>query len=199
MAFLDEIYPEPSETSEARHTLHFVAWLDLAFTLLFVFTVLLTLGESNSWIALFQLPHIWVWALAIGVAEARDGAFVISFGFTTFVLASVLDFVAVLVRLFLEIFEADATPWIHIFLLLETLVLLTTSLIVLLSAQSLRTSLARRDAAARAKHAQLTAASPPSSNESQQLASTMIETKTSGGWARKPQGPATISIEDAVD
>lgn len=152
MGFLDEVYPESSEASEARHRVHFISWIDLALTLLFGVTVLLTLGEPNAWIALFEIPHIWLWVFGIGVADTGDASFVLSFGFTVFIFASMLDFLSILLRLFVAIFEATTTPWLHIVFLFETLFLFLSSVAILLSTQNVRSGLVWRDSTARQRY-----------------------------------------------
>lgn len=153
--FLYTVYPEPSVVAEARHRTQFSSWVDLAFTILYTFFVLLLITEPYAWLALFQVFHLWTWAIGIGVSEARDGAFILSFGFGMFVVNAVLDAIAIVTRFVIAFATDDATPWIQILLLFMTILLFATSLFLLVSANTVRAGLRLRDEQARTKYERL--------------------------------------------
>ena len=152
MTFIEDYYPEHTTLLFARHRMHLIAWLDLAFSLIFAITVLLTLGASSWWLCLFQLPHVNVWTLALGTSDARSGSLTTALTYILFIITIGLDIAALLIRFFWKVWPATATPWIDLLLMLELMPMILTVLTLLLSAQAVVCGSIVHDAACRQKY-----------------------------------------------
>ena len=154
MAFIEDLFPESGRMIAARQTMSLAAWADALLSILYLMTIVLTLGGGSTWwIPFLQTFHLWTWAFGVCAADLRNGTIAMTFGYSIFTIAALADALALGLRFFLNVYNALTTPWLELILLGETLFMLFSAVTLLTSAQQVLCGMPTHEAKSKREYA----------------------------------------------
>lgn len=156
MSFIEDFYPESGQMIAARQTMSLASWIDALLSILYLLTIILTLGGGSTWwIPFLQTFHLWTWAFGVCCADVRNGTIPMTFGYAIFTIAAMTDGLALGLRFFLNVYNALATPWLELILLAETLFMLLSAVTLLTSAQQVVCGMSLHEAKSKQAYASM--------------------------------------------